>query len=149
MRMAATYLIGLLFGSGIVLSGMANPAKVLNFFDVFGAWDPSLMFVMGGAVVTTFVGYRLVLALQAPLIAPRFMLPTATAIDRRLLFGAGLFGIGWGIAGFCPGGALPAIGTGRPEVFIFVAGLGIGIVATRLVLANGEVPPRAMADSQS
>ena len=66
MRLAATYLIGLLFGIGIVLSGMANPAKVLNFFDVFGAWDPSLMFVMGGAVVTTFIGYRLVLARQAP-----------------------------------------------------------------------------------
>ncbi|MGI9480357.1 MAG: DUF6691 family protein [Hyphomicrobiaceae bacterium] len=149
MRLAATYLIGLLFGIGIVLSGMANPAKVLNFFDVFGAWDPSLMFVMGGAVVTTLIGYRLVFARQAPLIAPRFMLPTATAIDRRLLFGAGLFGIGWGIAGFCPGGALPAIGTGRPEVFTFVAGLGIGIVATRLALAHGASRPRAATEVRS
>ena len=146
MRLATTYLIGLLFGTGIVLSGMANPAKVLNFFDVFGAWDPSLMLVMGGAVVTTFIGYRLVLARSAPLIEPRFMLPTCTAIDARLLFGSGLFGIGWGIAGFCPGGALPAIGTGRTEVLVFVAGLVIGIVAARLVLANRASPPTAASE---
>ncbi len=134
MRLIFTYLIGLLFGLGIVISGMANPAKVLNFFDLAGLWDPSLLFVMGGGLVTTFVGYRIVLKRKAPLMAATFSLPTNSRIDARLLGGAALFGLGWGIAGFCPGGALPALGTGRLEVIIFVAALIAGILATRLAL---------------
>ena len=130
MRLAVAYLVGLLFGLGIMISGMANPAKVINFFDVFGTWDPSLIFVMGGAVLVTFVGYRLMLAQPGPVLERSFKLPTSTRIDARLLAGSAIFGIGWGIAGFCPGGALPAIGTGRVEVLIFVAGLLAGVMAT-------------------
>lgn len=136
MRFAATYLIGLLFGLGIMTSGMANPSKVINFFDIFGAWDPSLIFVMGGAVVTTFIGYRAVLTRKAPVLEARFRLPSSTRIDARLISGSAIFGVGWGIAGFCPGGALPAIGTGRLEVIIFVAGLLAGLIATRMILAR-------------
>ena len=133
MRLLSTYLIGLLFGLGIAISGMANPAKVLNFFDFFGTWDPSLIFVMGGALLVTFIGYHLVLQRQAPILAERFQLPTNTAFDAPLLGGSALFGVGWGIAGFCPGGALPALGTGRGEVFLFVAALITGILLTRFV----------------
>jgi uncharacterized membrane protein YedE/YeeE len=93
---------------------------------------------MGGALVTTFIGYRLVLGRPAPLLAERFQLPTGRAIDARLIGGAALFGIGWGIAGFCPGGALPALGTGRIEVIAFVAALIAGILATRLLLSLGQ-----------
>lgn len=134
MRLLSTYLIGVLFGLGITISGMANPAKVLNFFDVAGTWDPSLIFVMGGALLVTFVGYRFVLQRQAPLLAVRFQLPTSSALDMRLIGGSALFGMGWGIAGFCPGGALPVLGTGQSEVFLFVAALIAGMLLTRLVM---------------
>ena len=110
---------------------MANPAKVLNFFDFAGTWDASLAFVMGGALVVTFIGYRLVLARTHPLVAKHFHLPGARDVDTRLVGGAALFGIGWGMAGFCPGGALPVIGTGRSDVLLFVAALIAGIIATQ------------------
>jgi uncharacterized membrane protein YedE/YeeE len=112
MRFVLIYLIGVIFGTGIVLSGMANPAKVINFFDIAGTWDPSLAFVMGGALITTAIGYRLVLGRARPIFDGRFNLPTARNLDARLIGGSAIFGIGWGIAGFCPGGALPALGTG-------------------------------------
>ena len=134
MRLVAVYMIGLIFGIGISISGMANPAKVLNFFDIAGTWDPSLIFVMGGALIVTALGYRLVLRKPAPILAARFDLPTNRNLDARLLGGAAVFGIGWGIAGFCPGGALPALGTGRTEVFIFVAALLAGIFAARALM---------------
>ncbi len=133
MRLIATYLIGLVFGLGISISGMANPAKVINFFDIAGSWDPSLAFVMGGALVTALIGYRIVLKRPAPVLAADFQLPTGTSIDARLIGGSAIFGIGWGIAGFCPGGALPALGTGRMEVVIFVAAAAVGIVIARLM----------------
>ncbi len=131
MRLILSYLIGLIFGAGIAISGMANPAKVLNFFDVAGAWDPSLAFVMGGAVVVTFLGYRFVLRRPAPMLSQKFELPTRRDLDLPLIGGAAIFGVGWGIAGFCPGGALPALGTGQSEVFIFVAALLGGIIIAR------------------
>ena len=133
MRLVISYLIGLIFGIGIALSGMANPAKVLNFFDIAGAWDPSLAFVMGGALIVTFIGYRVVLKRPAPLMSQNFQLPTRRDLDLPLLGGSALFGVGWGIAGFCPGGALPALGTGRSEVFVFVAALLAGIIASKLL----------------
>lgn len=135
MRLVSTYLIGLIFGVGIAVSGMANPAKVLNFFDVAGTWDPSLIFVMGGAVMVAFIGYRIVLRRPAPIIDAKFHLPDNPRIDARLLGGSALFGVGWGIAGFCPGGALPALGTGRVEVFAFVAALIVGIFSAKGVMA--------------
>ncbi|WP_147124227.1 DUF6691 family protein [Shimia ponticola] len=137
MKLISTYLIGLVFGVGISISGMANPDKVLNFFDVAGTWDPSLIFVMGGALVTTFVGYRIVLGRKEPLFEGRFSLPTARTIDARLIGGSALFGVGWGIAGFCPGGALPALGTGRWEVFAFTAALVVGILIAKFIQSIG------------
>jgi len=138
MRLLSSFAVGLVFGLGIALSGMINPAKVLNFFDVAGAWDPSLAFVMGGALVTTFLGYRIVLRRAAPLIEPRFQIPTSRDIDARLVGGSAVFGIGWGIAGFCPGAAVPALGTGRWEVALFVAALLAGLWIGR-ALRDGRV----------
>jgi uncharacterized membrane protein YedE/YeeE len=134
MRHILTYLIGVLFGLGISLSGMANPAKVINFFDVAGTWDPSLAFVMGGAVIVAFLGYRIVLDRERPVFEPAFDVPTRRDLDARLIGGSAVFGIGWGIAGFCPGGALPALGTLDTRVFLFVAALLAGIFAARFLM---------------
>lgn len=133
MHLIVIYLIGVIFGTGIVLSGMANPAKVINFFDVAGSWDPSLAFVMGGALVVTFVGYRIVFGRARPIFEGRFVLPTARNLDARLIGGSAVFGVGWGIAGFCPGGALPALGTGRTEVILFVIAMLGGIFAAKFL----------------
>lgn len=137
MRLIFSYLIGLVFGTGIALSGMANPAKVLNFFDIAGSWDPSLIFVMGGALVTTFIGYRLAFGRAEPLLADTFQVPVNRTIDARLLGGSAVFGIGWGIAGFCPGGALPALGTGRWEVFAFTAAVIAGFFLAKFLQTQG------------
>lgn len=134
MRLIITYFIGLTFGVGIMMSGMANPAKVINFFDVAGTWDPSLIFVMGGALITTFIGYRIVFGRSQPLMDTGYHLPTSRRLDGRLIGGSALFGIGWGIAGFCPGGALPALGTGVTEVFIFCGALIAGILLARSII---------------
>jgi len=131
MRLLSAFIVGIVFGTGIAISGMINPAKVLNFFDVAGTWDPSLIFVMGGALVTTFVGYRLVLRRDAPVIEESFQLPAARDIDARLIGGSAVFGVGWGIAGFCPGAAVPALGSGKWEVALFVAALLAGLWAAR------------------
>jgi uncharacterized membrane protein YedE/YeeE len=136
MKLIVLYLIGVVFGVGIAISGMANPAKVLNFFDIAGTWDPSLIFVMGGALVTTFIGYKLVFGREAPVFEPNFNLPTSRSIDAKLVGGSAVFGIGWGIAGFCPGGALPALGTGRWEVFAFTAAMIAGIFLARFIQSN-------------
>ncbi|UWQ17928.1 DUF6691 family protein [Jannaschia sp. M317] len=133
MKLLFALLTGLVFGIGIAISGMMDPAKVLNFFDLAGAWDPSLAFVMGGALIVTFIGYRLALRRAAPLFGGRFQIPTTTAIDRRLVGGSALFGIGWGIAGFCPGAAIPALGTGRWEVALFLLAVVAGFFVRRLL----------------
>ncbi|MCB1509742.1 MAG: YeeE/YedE family protein [Hyphomicrobiaceae bacterium] len=131
MKFLPAFLIGLLFGCGILLSGMANPAKVLNFFNVAGHWDPSLAFVMGGALLVTAIGYRLVLAQPAPLLAPTFSVPSSRAITLPLVAGSAAFGIGWGLGGFCPGGLVPVLAIGRSEPLIFFAGLIAGLLAAR------------------
>lgn len=132
-KIVSALAIGGIFGVGIAVSGMANPAKVLNFFDVAGTWDPSLAFVMASALVVTGIGYRLVFARQAaPLCNTQFDVPTNRAIDGPLLAGSAVFGVGWGISGFCPGGAIPALGLGHPETLIFVASMVAGIAAVRL-----------------
>lgn len=132
MRILSALVIGLIFGLGISISGMANPAKVLNFFDIFGTWDPSLAFVMAGALAVNIPGYRLAFRCPAPVVEPRFQLPDKREIDRRLVLGSATFGIGWGIAGFCPGGALPVISTLEPGVLLFVAALIVGMLIARL-----------------
>jgi uncharacterized protein len=129
--------IGLLFGAGLLIAGMTDPQKVQNFLDITGLWDPSLAFVMGGAVIVTFIGYRLAWRAGRPLLAPRFALPTATAIDARTLIGPAVFGIGWGLAGFCPGPALTSLGAGEAAAWSFVPAMLVGMVAARW-LANRQ-----------
>lgn len=130
MRMTLGFLSGLVFGLGLVISGMADPAKVLNFLDLAGTWDPSLAFVMAGASVTAFVGYRLVWRRGVPVLDTRFDLPTNNRIDRPLILGATLFGLGWGIGGFCPGPAWTALPLLAPGTLAFLpamlAGLWLG-----------------------
>lgn len=132
MKLFYALITGLIFGIGISISGMINPAKVFNFFDIAGTWDPSLAFVMGGAVIITFFGYRLAWRRDAPLFGGRFQVPASQTIDARLIGGSALFGIGWGIAGFCPGAAIPALGTGRWEVVLFLVAVMIGFYGRRL-----------------
>lgn len=129
MRIVLGFASGLVFGLGLVVSGMADPAKVLNFLDLAGSWDPSLAFVMAGAVVVTFVGYRLAFARKAPLLMESFDVPRAKDIDLRLVGGAAMFGIGWGIGGFCPGPALTALPLLAPGTLVFVPAMLIGIWA--------------------
>ena len=136
VRSALGALAGLVFGIGLVVSGMSNPAKVLNFLDVLGPWDPSLAFVMGGATLTAFVGYRLVRRRARPLAMEAFDLPSSTTIDMPLLTGSALFGVGWGIGGFCPGPAWTALALLSPGALVFVPmmllGLWLGDRAKRL-----------------
>lgn len=124
---------GLLFGGGLVLSGMADPANVLGFFDVAGQWNPTLAFVMAGGLAVTFVGYRVILRRPAPLCEERFQVPTSTLIDARLIGGAALFGLGWGIAGYCPGPAFVAAAGGFVEAMIFTAAMVAGMALWRFV----------------
>jgi uncharacterized protein len=109
MRGFSALVAGLLFGVGLAVSHMINPLKVLAFLDIFGSWDPSLAFVMGGAIAVTLPGFRLLKKLDQPLVAPRFEWPTRRDIDRRLLVGAAIFGVGWGLGGYCPGPGLGAL----------------------------------------
>lgn len=145
MRILTAYIIGVIFGLGISMSGMANPAKVINFFDIAGTWDPSLAFVMGGALLVTAIGYRFVLGQSAPVLAPKFLVPSGQGITARLIGGSAIFGVGWGIAGFCPGGAIPALGTGRMEVVAFVAAMIAGIVAAKFLLKLSAAKAQAQA----
>jgi uncharacterized protein len=133
-KIVSALVCGAIFGIGIAISGMANPAKVMNFFDPLGTWDPSLAFVMGGALATTALGYRLVFRRQsAPLLDRQFHLPTASVIDAKLVGGSALFGIGWGISGFCPGGAIPALGFAPWPTALFLVAMTAGMAAARLV----------------
>lgn len=124
-------IVGIVFGTGIAISGMINPAKVLNFFDVAGMWDPSMAFVMGSALLVTAIGYRFALKRPGPLFDDRFHVPSKRELDPPLVIGSAIFGIGWGITGFCPGGSIPALGLGVSEAFIFVAAMAAGIFLAR------------------
>ncbi len=126
MKIAIALLAGLVFGLGLSLGGMTQPAVVLGFLDLFGAWDPRLIFVMGGAVLTTAIGYRLVFQRGRPLFEPSFQLPTARTFDARLVGGAALFGIGWGIAGYCPGPALASLSAATPALGVLIATMVAG-----------------------
>lgn len=136
MSIVLQAIAGLIFGIGLVISGMANPAKVQNFLDLAGTWDPSLAFVMGGAVVVTFLGYRLAFKRGAPVLDTEFHLPTKTAIDGRLLAGAAMFGIGWGLAGFCPGPAVTSLLLAAKGTLIFVPAMIVGLALARLLSAQ-------------
>ncbi|MGJ8564614.1 MAG: DUF6691 family protein [Alphaproteobacteria bacterium] len=129
----STFIAGLIFGAGLTVSQMVNPNKVISFLDVMGNWDPSLAFVMGGALLVTFIGYKYVLKKSGPLFDDRFRLPTRNDIDTPLIFGAAMFGVGWGIAGLCPGPALASLSFAGQNGLIFVTAMVITIVAYRVI----------------
>lgn len=131
MPVIATFVSGLLFGVGLIVSGLVSPGKVLGFLDVAGAWDPTLAFVMAAAVATTAVGYKLAFARGRPLFSTSFQIPTKSDIDGRLMTGAALFGIGWGLVGFCPGPAIASLSIGSLEALIFVIAMLGGMALAR------------------
>ncbi len=135
LRILAALGAGLVFGLGLSLSGMLDPARVRGFLDVTGEWDPSLILVLGGAVTVSALGYQLARRLPKPALAPDFQIPTNRRIDRRLIGGSALFGIGWGLSGFCPGPAVAALSTGALPVAIFVATMLLGMAVHRLLTA--------------
>ena len=142
----AGLIAGTLFGAGLGLSGMTDPAVVLGFLDVAGVWNPTLAIVMAGALAVTFVGYRLALRRPAPLWAPKFQLPTATALDAPLLGGAALFGIGWGIAGWCPGPAIASLSAATAPLVAFLAAMLVCLAAVRFVRSSsGTAASSAMS----
>lgn len=143
MAVFTALLAGFVFGVGLLISGMANPAKVLGFLDLAGPWDPSLAFVMGGAVAVGAVAFLLAGRRTVSLIGLEMRLPTANHIDRRLVVGGTIFGIGWGVAGFCPGPALVALGMGEAKALAFVIAMLLGMVLFELIeRRRGAMPAR-------
>ena len=136
LALASVFFAGLLFGLGLTVSAMVNPAKVVGFLDLFGNWDPSLALVMGGGLAVTIPAFQLILKRDKPLLESRFFLPASKDIDRRLIGGAILFGVGWGIAGLCPGPALTSLITLNGSVWLFVLAMIGGMVFHRTVLEN-------------
>jgi uncharacterized protein len=132
MEKITSALAGLLFGAGLTYSGMTNPMKVLKFLDLLGTHDFTLVFVMGGGLLTALIGYQILFKRGKPFFANRFDLPTATIIDKRLIGGAALFGLGWGITGVCPGPAIAGLVFGNSLSYIFVIAMAAGILAARL-----------------
>ena len=133
MKALIGLLCGLVFGAGLAMSGMTDTAKVLGFLDVTGQWVPDLAFVMGGAVLVTLVAFRFVLKMKRPALNPRFYLPGTTVIDGRLLGGAAIFGVGWGVYGYCPGPALAALTYQDNKTAMFVVAMLVGMaVANKL-----------------
>lgn len=124
---------GLLFGAGLTVSQMVNPAKVLGFLDIAGAWDPSLAFVLGGAVAVWGAAFAVTKRMRAPVFAASFAIPKRRDIDARLVGGAALFGVGWGLVGYCPGPAVSSLALGRWEPAVFLAAMLAGMFAYRLI----------------
>jgi uncharacterized membrane protein YedE/YeeE len=133
MRVLAGLLCGLVFGVGLVVSGMADPAKVLNFLELAGSWDPSLLFVMAAAVAVTFFGYRLARRRGQPLFGAQLDFSTRRAIDPRLAGGAAIFGLGWGLSGFCPGPAFTAVTSGAAGSLAFIPAMLVGMWLARMM----------------
>lgn len=142
-RLLSAFAAGLIFGLGLVISDMINPAKVQNFLDITGAWDPSLAFVMGSALIVAALGFRVLRGTSRPLFDTVFRWPTATDIDARLIGGAAVFGAGWGLSGFCPGPAISAAALGHSEVYVFLAAMLAGVGLWRFVLAGLLTPKPA------
>ncbi len=137
-RILSAFGVGLLFGLGLLVSQMANPAKVLAFLDIFGAWDPSLAFVMGGAVIVSSLGYVVARRMGHAILAPKLEIPSLRDFDPRLLAGAAIFGLGWGLVGICPGPALTLLSILPGEAAIFVASMLVGMLLFRLVPQPGQ-----------
>lgn len=132
MNRISEFLVGLLFGLGLLLSGMTDPAKVLGFLDLFGAWDPSLALVMGGAIAVGFFAFALAKKRTTAFLGGALQMPTSDQVDKRLITGALLFGAGWGLAGFCPGPALVSLASGEVKAGVFVAAMLIGMALFEL-----------------
>jgi uncharacterized membrane protein YedE/YeeE len=140
-RLFVAYVCGVLFAIGLGISGMTHPSKVLGFLDFTGTWDPSLLFVMGGGVLVNFVAFRLALRRTSPWFARRFSLPAVAPIDASLVAGASIFGVGWGLGGFCPGPAVVSVVTGAAPVVAFVAAMvGAMLVFDTIVRSQKDSP---------
>jgi uncharacterized membrane protein YedE/YeeE len=140
LRAASGLLTGVVFGVGLAVAQMTDPTKVLGFLDIAGAWDASLLFVLGGAVLLSAVVFRWVLKKPTPVLDASFHLPTSTAIDARLLTGAAIFGVGWGIAGYCPGPAITSLGLGNPEALWLIPSLLAGLALQRWIDERSQPP---------
>lgn len=149
MKGALVVLAGVLFGAGLAVSQMTNPQKVLSFLDISGAWDPSLALVMAAALAVSSLSYAVARRRTSPLFGGAFDLPKLSGIDGRLVVGAALFGIGWGLAGFCPGPAIAALVTGEVRVVVFVSAMIAGTVACRylhIARSKGGGPDSSLAE---
>jgi uncharacterized protein len=147
MAILSAFTSGLLFGLGLIVSQMINPAKVLAFLDVFGRWDPSLALVMVGAVTASSIGYFLAKRRGVPVLAASLEIPTRRDLDSRLLGGAALFGVGWGLVGLCPGPALAIVSLGLWQAFLFVAAMIAGMSAFAM-LPSRRLPPASVRQAQ-
>jgi len=144
------FLGGVVFGLGLAIAGMTQPAKIVGFFDYFGSWDPSLAFVMGGALLVYTPVYRwAVRTWQHPIWAPSFTLPTRKDIDGRLVLGSAIFGVGWGLGGYCPGPALTSVGAGSMQALTFGASMLVGVGLYQMVTRAREGGAGGPADSQA
>ena len=142
-RAVVAFVSGLMFGAGLIVSQMSNPAKVIGFLDITGTWDPSLALVMAGALAVFGVAYRSSRASTAPLLAPRFAAPTRAGVDRPLIAGSLSFGVGWGLSGFCPGPAVVSSAFGDWRVWVFVGALLVGMLVYRFTPGRQSVPREA------
>ncbi len=148
MQVVASFLVGLVFGLGLILAGMANPAKVQGFLDLAGSWDPSLALVMGGAIGVSVMPFAIAKRMQRAMLGAPMSLPTVTKIDLRLVLGSLAFGTGWGLAGFCPGPALVALGTGEPKAIVFTIAMVAGMGLYEIVDVRGPRAALAVGDSK-
>lgn len=142
MLTIASLVCGFIFGLGLLVSGMVQPTKVLGFLDIFGVWDPSLAVVMATALVVSNTGFILARCRQRPLLAPQSLWPTKSSIDRPLVIGSALFGVGWGLVGLCPGPALENLATLSPRVIVFVVAMALGILMHNLWQKFRTAPTR-------
>lgn len=141
-RIIAALVAGILFGFGLSVAQMIDPAKVVNFLNIFGAWDPSLAFVMGGGLVVNAIAVPLILKRKSPILSGFFRVPAKTEVDRRLVIGGVVFGVGWGIAGYCPGPMLTSLSFADASILTIVAAYVVGTFATKLGLAKYEAYQR-------
>jgi uncharacterized membrane protein YedE/YeeE len=139
------FLAGLLFGLGLILSGMTDPGKVLGFLDLFGAWDPSLALVMGGAILVGLCAFTLAKKRTRNLLGGAMFVPRNQHIDKRLIVGSLLFGAGWGLAGFCPGPALVSMASGQPKALIFVLAMLAGMAVYEVLMRFVFAPPKSVS----
>lgn len=138
----AAFVVGLIFALGLGLSGMTQPAKVIGFLDIFGDWDPSLVFVMIGAIGIHAIAYRIILKRPSPLFASKWYLPSQTAVNAPLIIGSVIFGMGWGLAGYCPGPAVVSLGSLEMRPFLFVGSMLLGMLILRLTQKKATVEPQ-------